>query len=299
MRRLMIITLSSQFPRGMVGLAMKQRTIKRITGGTVSYDGAGVKLVRVIGYDDVEDFDPFLMLDAFDSKNPEDYLKGFPWHPHRGIETVTYLISGLIEHGDSLGNKGLIDDGSCQWMTAGNGIIHQEMPLASDQMLGTQLWINLPKKDKMTDPAYHDIRPEQIPVVEEEGVTVRIVSGHYKDTVAPTQGEYVKATYLDVDLQPGVEWTIDLDNELNVFTYLVYGSAIIDGQDVPSHRAVLFNSGDQLTIKAGDEGLRLFLYAGKPLNEPIAWAGPIVMNTSDELRLARQELMDGTFIKHA
>ncbi len=278
---------------------MKKRTIRRITGGKVSYDGAGVKLVRVIGYDDVEDFDPFLMLDAFDSKDPEDYIKGFPWHPHRGIETVTYLINGLIEHGDSLGNTGLIDDGSCQWMTAGSGIIHQEMPLASDQMLGTQLWINLPKKDKMTDPAYRDIRPSQIPVIEEEGCTVRIVSGSYKEHVAPTQGDYVKATYLDVDLKPGVQWTIETDSALKIFTYLVSGSAIIDGDAVASHQAVLFTEGDTLSITAGEEGLRLFYYAGKPLNEPIAWAGPIVMNTSDELRLARQELMDGTFIKHA
>ncbi|MDI9455329.1 MAG: pirin family protein [Sphaerochaeta sp.] len=278
---------------------MKKRTIRRITGGKVSYDGAGVKLVRVIGYDDVKDFDPFLMLDAFDSKNPEDYIKGFPWHPHRGIETVTYLISGLIEHGDSLGNSGLIDDGSCQWMTAGSGIIHQEMPLASDHMLGAQLWINLPQTDKMTEPAYRDIRPSQIPVVREEGCSVRIISGSYKETVAPNQGEYVKTTCVDVDLKPGVKWTIGTDDSLNVFTYIVAGSAVIDGQEVESRRAVLFTKGDTLTITAGEEGLRFFYYAGKPLSEPIAWAGPIVMNTSEELRLARKELMDGTFIKHA
>ena len=277
---------------------MQIKPIKRITKGAVQYDGAGVKLVRVIGYDDVKEFDPFLMLDAFDSENPEDYIKGFPWHPHRGIETVTYLIDGEIEHGDSLGNSGTIDEGCCQWMTGGSGIIHQEMPQASERMLGTQLWINLPKKDKMTEPAYRDIRKHQIPIVPEGPNVIRIISGSYKNTIGPEQGDYVKTLYLDVMLAPNEQWQLSLDPEHTLFIYLVRGSVETDSQVVPYHKAILFGSGDTLDVTAQDEGARFFLYAGKPLSEPIAWAGPIVMNTSEELRLARKELQEGTFIKH-
>jgi redox-sensitive bicupin YhaK (pirin superfamily) len=190
------------------GGTMSIRKIKRITGGAVQYDGAGVKLVRVLGRDDVEDFDPFLLLDAFDIDDPEDYLKGFPWHPHRGIETVTYLIEGEVEHGDSLGNTGVIRGGECQWMTAGSGIIHQEMPQRSPLMLGTQLWVNLPQKDKMTHPAYRDITADQIPIVAEEGVEVRIISGSYKGTDGPMSAEYVKTLYLDIQLKPNIPFTL-------------------------------------------------------------------------------------------
>ena len=277
---------------------MQSKPIRKTTGGSVQYDGAGVKLVRVIGNQDIYDFDPFLMLDAFDSTDPNDYVKGFPWHPHRGIETVTYLISGEIEHGDSLGNEGSINDGCCQWMTAGSGIIHQEMPKPSNLMLGTQLWINLPKKDKMTDPAYRDIRPPQIPVVKGEGKEVRVISGTYEDVSGPEQGDYVRTLYLDVKLEKGAEFTLTLDPEHTLFIYLVRGSVHTDGQEVPYHRAILFGEGDTLSLKAGDEGARIFLYSAKPLDEPIAWAGPIVMNTSEELAVAQRELRDGTFIKH-
>ncbi|MDD3929836.1 MAG: pirin family protein [Sphaerochaeta sp.] len=277
---------------------MQVKPIRRITGGAVQYDGAGVKLVRVIGYHDVKEFDPFLMLDAFDATDPKDYVKGFPWHPHRGIETVTYLIEGEIEHGDSMGNSGTIDDGCCQWMTGGSGIIHQEMPKPSNLMLGTQLWINLPQKDKMTVPAYRDIRSSQIPVVTGEGKEVRIISGTYEGVEGPEQGDYVRTLYLDVKLEMGTEFTLTLDPGHTLFIYLVRGSVHTDGQEVPYHRAILFGEGDTLSLKAGDEGARIFLYSAKPLGEPIAWAGPIVMNTREELALAQRELQNGTFIKH-
>ncbi len=277
---------------------MHVKPIKRITGGAVQYDGAGVKLVRVIGYHDVQEFDPFLMLDAFDSTDPQDYLAGFPWHPHRGIETVTYLIEGEIEHGDSMGNKGSINDGCCQWMTGGSGIIHQEMPQKSKLMLGTQLWINLPKKDKMTDPAYRDIRGHQIPVVAAKGSEVRIISGVYEGTAGPEQGDYVKTLYLDVKLEPDATWDLGVDPHNTLFIYIVRGSVLTDDQEVPYHRAVLYGQGDTLSLKAGAEGARIFLYCAEPLGEPIAWAGPIVMNTREELALAQRELREGTFIKH-
>ena len=277
---------------------MQVKPIRRITGGAVQYDGAGVKLVRVIGYHDVKEFDPFLMLDAFDATDPKDYVKGFPWHPHRGIETVTYLIEGEIEHGDSMGNSGTIDDGCCQWMTGGSGIIHQEMPKPSNLMLGTQLWINLPQKDKMTVPAYRDIRSSQIPVVTGEGKEVRVISGTYEGVEGPEQGDYVRTLYLDVKLEMGTEFTLTLDPGHTLFIYLVRGSVHTDGQEVPYHRAILFGEGDTLSLKAGDEGARIFLYSAKPLGEPIAWAGPIVMNTREELALAQRELQNGTFIKH-
>ncbi len=277
---------------------MHVKPIKRITGGAVQYDGAGVKLVRVIGYHDVQEFDPFLMLDAFDSADPKDYLAGFPWHPHRGIETVTYLIEGEIEHGDSMGNKGSINDGCCQWMTGGSGIIHQEMPQASKLMLGTQLWINLPKKDKMADPAYRDIREHQIPVVKAQGSEVGIISGFYESKSGPLQGDYVKTLYLDIKLEPNATWNLSLNPENTLFIYIVRGSVHTGDQEVPYHRAVLFGEGDTLSMKAGSEGARVFLYSAKPLGEPIAWAGPIVMNTREELALAQRELREGTFIKH-
>lgn len=280
---------------------MATRSIDKIVGGAVQFDGAGVKLVRVIGHSDVEDFDPFLMLDAFDSKNPQDYVKGFPWHPHRGIETVTYLIHGDIEHGDSLGNVGSILDGGCQWMTAGSGIIHQEMPQASEQILGAQLWINLPSKDKMTTPTYRDITADMVPVVVDEHSAVRIVSGRYREKVGPVQGEYVKTLYLDVELQPNADWRMRIDPEATLFCYLVRGSGTFDdsGETVPSHRAVLLKDGDEMVVAASSEGLRFLLISGRPLREPIAWGGPIVMNTRAELRHAFKELDEGTFIKHS
>jgi redox-sensitive bicupin YhaK (pirin superfamily) len=247
-------------------------------------------------------FDPFLLMDDFRGDNPSDYIKGFPWHPHRGIETITYLISGDIEHGDSLGNSGSILDGDCQWMTAGSGIIHQEMPKASPRMLGAQLWLNLPAKDKMTDPLYGDIRRDQVPVIRENGSTVRIVAGEYGGRPGAFEGKFVPATYLDVELEPGAEWTFDSDPEWTLFLYSFAGQAAFDPDEsvlYDERQAILFErGGEQLWVRAGDKGIRFILVTGQPLREPIAWGGPIVMNTREELDQAFAELDNNTFIRH-
>lgn len=277
------------------------RTVRKIVSGKATVDGAGVHLVRVLGYHDTRDFDPFLMLDAFDSTNPDDYTRGFPWHPHRGIETVTYLVSGDIEHGDSLGNQGSIRDGDCQWMTAGSGIIHREMPKASPRMLGAQLWINLPAKDKMADPHYGDIRQADIPVVNVDGVQVRIVAGTYRGTPGAFEGRYVKATYLDVTVSPDHEWTCGSDPEETLFVYIMQGSGVFGpegSEPIDARQAVLFSAGSSFRVRAGGNGTRFLLLSGKPLGEPIAWGGPIVMNTREELNEAFRELEQGTFIRH-
>ena len=279
---------------------MAIRTITKIVKGSRQVDGAGVKLVRVIGHNDVYDFDPFLMLDAFDSTDPADYIKGFPWHPHRGIETVTYLISGDIEHGDSLGNRGHIRDGGCQWMTAGGGIIHQEMPQPADRMLGLQLWLNLPAKDKMTGPVYRDLTAGKIPRIEDDGVSVAVIAGHYQGTAGATQGDFVKALVLDVRLAAGHNWQLSLDPEATAFIYIFSGAGFFGPEPASpaaSHQAALFSAGDGFAAQAGPEGLRFILFSGRPLHEPIAWGGPIVMNTRQELQQAFAELDQGTFIK--
>ena len=278
----------------------KSREIRRIVTGSNQVDGAGVKLVRVIGRADVEDFDPFLMLDAFDSRNSEDYIKGFPWHPHRGIETVTYLISGDIEHGDSLGNRGHILSGGCQWMTAGSGILHQEMPQPAERMLGFQLWLNLPRKDKWAHPQYRDITAALIPKAQEKSGTVGVISGTYGKTQGATQGDYVPALILDVDLKPNAQWHMTIDRDFTLFIYIVQGEGFFDSaaQRIASHRAILFGEGDEFAIQAGREGLRFVLFSGRPLKEPVAWGGPIVMNTREELDAAFRELDEGTFIKN-
>lgn len=276
------------------------RTIRKIVTGREAVDGAGVKLVRVIGYHDTKEFDPFLMLDAFDSVDPNDYIKGFPWHPHRGIETITYLIQGDIEHGDSLGNKGSILDGECQWMTAGSGIIHQEMPKASDRMLGVQLWLNLPAKNKMVPPKYHGIMKNDIPVIDEGDKKIHIIAGRYKENSGAVEGDYIKPLYLDVEMHPGAEWFMDTDPEDNLFVYLVKGEGFFGpatGEVVSAKHALLFDAGKQFRVKASGNGLRLLLMAGKPLKEPVAWGGPIVMNTKEELELAFKELEENKFIK--
>ena len=278
------------------------REVRKIVAGSREEDGAGVKLVRVIGHADVEEFDPFLMLDAFDSRNPDEYIAGFPWHPHRGIETVTYLISGDIEHGDSLGNKGHILSGGCQWMTAGSGIIHQEMPQPSERMLGLQLWVNLPRKDKMARPEYRDITAARIPKIQEQNATIAVISGSYGEAEGATKGDYVPVLALDVDLKPGAVWSLPTDPEATAFIYLFEGSGSFgtDGStDVESHRAVLFGEGSEFRAKAGMQGIRFMLFTGRPLREPIAWGGPIVMNTREELKQAFAEIDNGTFIKKA
>jgi len=276
------------------------RTIRKIVTGTTQYDGAGVKLVRVIGNSNVEDFDPFLMLDAFDSADPADYVKGFPWHPHRGIETVTYLIHGDIEHRDSIGNKGSIQDGCCQWMTAGSGIMHQEMPKPADRMLGVQLWLNLPREDKMTAPQYRDIKANMIPKIADNGSTISVISGNYKETSGPVHGDYVKTLFLDVNMEPNSEWKLQTKTDDTLFVYIVEGEGWFDEshQDIQqSRRAVLFHEGDEFLAKASQKGLRFLLFSANPLKEPIAWGGPIVMNTREELDLAFREISDGTFIQ--
>lgn len=288
---------------------MSGRICTRIVRGQNTVDGAGVRLRRVLGLSTVEDFDPFLMLDGFDSTNPNDYIKGFPWHPHRGIETVTYLLKGEIEHGDSLGNKGVIRDYQCQWMTAGSGIIHQEMPKASDRLLGCQLWVNLPKKEKMTQPAYRDIRPQDIPAVQEKNATVRVLSGAYHDRKGTVKGEYVKVQYLDVVLEPGSTWHYqETPNDQTLFLYLIEGTlaadvALADFEE--KNCAILMSASsagssdfDEVIVKAGDQGAKFLLIAARPLKEPVAWGGPIVMNTEAELNEAFRELNDNTFIKH-
>jgi redox-sensitive bicupin YhaK (pirin superfamily) len=281
------------------------RKVIKITKGRQTVDGAGVKLVRVFGKNETEDYDPFLMLDAFDSENPEDYIKGFPWHPHRGIETITYLIHGNIEHGDSLGNSGTILDGECQWMTAGSGIIHQEMPKPSKRMLGAQLWLNLPAKDKMTDPAYGEIKAESVPIIDDNGVKVRVLSGEHLGKKGAFEGKYVKATYLDVELPPNREWSYLTEPDNTLFIYIFSGKAIFDPEKstdsprdlIDEKQAVLFGRGEKFWVKAAGEDLRFILLSANPLKEPVAWGGPIVMNTKDELSLAFDELKNNTFIK--
>jgi len=281
---------------------MSDRKIRKIVTGSASFDGAGVRLVRVIGHADVKDFDPFLMMDAFDSENPADYTKGFPWHPHRGIETVTYLVAGDIEHGDSLGNKGSIFDGGCQWMTAGSGIIHQEMPKASKRMLGLQLWINLPAKHKMTKPKYRDLTAEKIPAVNGTGSRVSVIAGSFGDTAGAMRGEYVEATMLDIGLDAGASVDIPVPSENTVFVYIFDGTLTLgssgDRQSLDRRRAVLLTDGDTVTLAAPESGgARCVLFSGAPLREPVAWGGPIVMNTREELNRAFAELDEGTFIK--
>lgn len=289
---------------------MNKRKANQIIRGQNAVDGAGVHLRRVLGPGNIVDFDPFLMLDGFDSEDPKDYIKGFPWHPHRGIETITYLIKGKVEHGDSLGNKGTIHDLECQWMTAGSGIIHQEMPKESERMLGCQLWVNLPARDKMTIPAYGDITQEKVTLVEEENAVVRILAGTYKGKSGVFEGKYVKVKYLDIDLAPSSTWTYDeTPNDQTLFIYLLDGNLAVDNnlsQFENKSCAVLFTSSDKdsdiynsVEVRSGNQGARFVLLAAKPLKEPVAWGGPIVMNTNEELDQAFKELDNGTFIKHS
>lgn len=277
---------------------MQTRTIRKVVTGTAQYDGAGVKLTRVISYPDVKEFDPFLMLDAFDSYDSADYLKGFPLHPHRGIETVTYLINGNIEHKDSLGNKGTISDGGCQWMTAGGGILHEEMPKSSDRMLGVQLWLNLPKKDKMTEPKYRDITSDMVPKIHENGCEIGIISGNYMGTSGAVQGDHVKMLFLDVNMKAGSKWQLETNKDSTLFVYILEGEGWFESSYdnlISSKRAVLFNNGEELFSAASDKGLRFLVFSGIKLEEPIAWGGPIVMNTQKELKDAFQDISDGTF----
>jgi redox-sensitive bicupin YhaK (pirin superfamily) len=281
---------------------MKQRGVQRIIRGRKAVDGAGVRLVRVIGHDDVKELDPFLLLDAFDSTDPEDYVKGFPWHPHRGIETVTFLAEGRIEHGDSLGNKGEILGGSCQWMRAGSGIIHQEMPKAAPRMLGLQLWINLPASLKMSAPEYRDIRADAIPVSRGDGFEARVIAGEFGGARGARAGSHVDATMLDVSVEAGASMAIPAAIGHTAFAYMLSGSAAFGPVDaettVERHAAALFSDGDVVSVRAlPDAAARFVFFCGKPIKESVAWGGPIVMNTDEELDAAFRELDEGSFIK--
>ncbi len=266
--------------------------------GQRAIDGAGVHLVRVLGHADVYDFDPFLMLDSFDSTNPADYTAGFPWHPHRGIETITYLISGKIEHEDSLGNKGAILAGESQWMTAGSGILHQEMPQAAGRMLGFQLWLNMPRAEKMAEPAYLGITQADIRTVSTDGAVIRVLTGRLQGTEG-VQPRHIAASIFDVTLPAGKELTLETKPEETVFVFTILGGARIGDTPVAEKTAVLFGPGDDIAVSAlPDSDVRFLFFSGEPLHEPIAWGGPIVMNTEEELSQAFAELRSGTFIKH-
>ncbi len=273
-----------------------ERKIKRIARGVQTTDGAGVRLVRVLGHDDVYDFDPFLMLDSFDSRNPADYVKGFPTHPHRGIETITYLLKGRIEHEDSLGNKGTILSGQSQWMTGGRGILHQEMPKPSEHMLGIQLWLNLPKAQKMAPPAYGDITEAMIPTVQTGGATVRVLSGRYGDA-AGIRPRHIQATIYDVTLPAAGALTLDTARGETVFLFAICGGIVVADQPIAEKSAVLLEDGDSVRVQANAQAdARFLFFMAPPLHEPIAWGGPIVMNTREELDLAFRQLRIGTFL---
>jgi len=276
---------------------MKIREVTRVVQGKPAVDGAGVRLNRVLGGSTIEDFDPFLMLDSFDSRNPDDYIRGFPTHPHRGIETITYLVEGEIAHEDSLGNKGLITSGACQWMTAGSGILHQEMPQEAERLLGLQLWLNLPAAEKMTNPKYFDIEPQDIGLVEENGGFVKVISGEYKGFKGVTP-HHIQATLLDVKLDEGQSIEIPVKEDEKVFVFLIEGAGMLNGEIFEEKTALLMSDGELVEVCAlPGEGLRFMLASAPPLHEPVAWGGPIVMNTREELQQAFDELRAGTFIK--
>ncbi|MGH9387777.1 MAG: pirin family protein [Vicinamibacterales bacterium] len=300
---------------------MSLRPIKSIVESTPATEGAGVKLRRAFGFGDTTEFDPFLLFDDFRNETPSEYAAGFPWHPHRGIETITYVLAGTVEHGDSLGNRGAMGPGDVQWMTAGSGILHQEMPKGDTEgrMHGFQLWANLPRALKMTNPRYQDIAAKDIPeVTDDDGTHVRIVVGDFWGKTGPVEGVAADPRYLDISLPPNRTKRIPVESSRHAFAYVFAGSGTFRDASKPravqtelvgvadetrpsmigNRSLVLFDGGDEITVTAGDEGIRFLLVSGKPLEEPVAWYGPIVMNTKDELRQAYSELQSGTFIKH-
>lgn len=275
---------------------MKLRKVIEKVQGFHAQDGAGVKLVRVLGHDNVYNFDPFLMLDSFDSDNPKDYEKGFPPHPHRGIETVSFIAKGSMTHGDHLGTKETIHDGEAQWLTAGSGAFHEEMP-AGERMLGLQLWLNIPAKDKMkAAPAYHGILNDEIPEIPFEGGKVRVLTGEYQGHKS-WQGKYVPLDYYDIHLDPNAKVTIDVKPGNTVMLFTLKGDVVSNGTHVAEKTAARLVEGDAVSIKAGVAHTEVMLMSAPPLEEPIAWYGPIVMNTQSEIRTAVAELNNGTFIK--
>ena len=300
---------------------MSIRPVKRVVSATPHTEGAGVHLRRAFGFGNTDEFDPFLLFDDFRNDNPADYLAGFPWHPHRGIETITYVLAGNVEHGDSLGNRGSLGAGDVQWMTAGSGIMHQEMPQgdAQGRMHGFQLWANLPASLKMTAPRYQDIKAADIPeVVDDDGTRVRVIVGDFWGQQGPVEGVAADPQYIDVSVPPGKRKRLKVDTTRHAFAYVFAGSGSFrdasdprgvlteatDGSDRVSRdddtgnrSLVLFDSGDEVVVQAGDEGIRFLLVSGKPLEEPVAWYGPIVMNTQAQLRQAIADLRAGTFIR--
>jgi hypothetical protein len=300
---------------------MSIRPIRAVTRSQPTIEGAGVKLRRAFGFGKTEDFDPFLLLDDFRNEHPEDYLAGFPWHPHRGIETITYVLSGSVQHGDSLGNTGSLGSGDVQWMTAGSGILHQEMPKGDERgrMHGFQLWANLPRSLKMTDPRYQDIAAKDIPeITDDDGTKVRVICGEFWGQKGPVVGVAADPRYVDVWVPPRTKKRLAVESSRNAFAYVFEGSgsfrdasqpqavatewvtedgAGVDDGTVENRSLVLFDSGDEIVVQAGEQGIRFLLVSGRPIAEPVAWHGPIVMNTEQELHQAYAELRAGTFIK--
>jgi redox-sensitive bicupin YhaK (pirin superfamily) len=302
---------------------MSVRAIKSVTQSRPTMEGAGVRLRRAFGFGDTSEFDPFLLFDDFRNERPEDYVAGFPWHPHRGIETITYVLSGTVSHGDSLGNQGTLGAGDVQWMTAGSGILHQEMPHGdtSGRMHGFQLWANLPSSLKMTDPRYQDVAGKDIPeITDDDGTKVRVVCGEFWGKKGPIEGVAADPRYIDVWVPPGKRKALSVETTRHAFAYVfdgegnfrdasqpgavqteVVGPDGVNDEAVPStvgnRSLVLFDRGDEVVVQAGEKGIRFLLVSGKPIEEPVAWYGPIVMNTEQELRRAYAELRDGTFIK--
>ena len=300
---------------------MSIRPVQRIVAAKPTLEGAGVRLHRAFGFGNTTDFDPFLLFDDFRNERPADYLAGFPWHPHRGIETITYVLAGTVAHGDSLGNTGALGAGDVQWMTAGSGILHQEMPQGDPQgrMHGFQLWANLPASLKMTTPRYQDVAAREIPtVMDDDGTSVRVICGSFRGKRGPVEGVAAEPSYLDVSVPAGRRATLPIDTRRHAFAYVFEGSGafrdasepfgVLTEKDGPvttlarertgNRSLVLFGAGDEVTVRAGEEGVRFLLVSGRPIEEPVAWYGPIVMNTQEQLRQAFEELQDGTFIKH-
>ncbi len=274
-----------------------ERIVEQIFRSKMTMEGAGVKLQRIFGYNEVPLFDPFLLLDHFGSENPEDYVKGFPWHPHRGIETVTYVLNGEVEHGDSIGNKGVIRSGDIQWMTAGSGIIHQEMPRKYDGLMqGFQLWVNLPAKKKMIKPQYRGITKDQIPTLKKDGAKIKVIAGKIDETAGAVRELAVDVLYFDVELGRGETFEQPTNKGYCAFMYVIEGLAYSHDTLIRSRNCALFGDGEFVKIGAEDD-LRFLFVSGKPLREPVAWGGPIVMNTEKELARAFQELNKGTFTK--
>jgi quercetin 2,3-dioxygenase len=299
---------------------MSIRPVKTLSESQPAIEGAGVHLRRAFGFGNTTEFDPFLLFDDFRNDRPEQFQAGFPWHPHRGIETITYVLAGTVDHGDSLGNRGTLGAGDVQWMTAGSGIIHQEMPQGdpSGRMHGFQLWANLPRALKMTSPRYQDVKGSDIPTItDDDGTQVRVICGSFWGQRGPVDGIATDPRYLDIAVPPGQRRRIEVPLTANAFAYVFAGSGTfrdasdprlvateLVGQgdtpvftDVGNRSLVVFDRGDEITVQAGDEGIRFLLVSGRPIEEPVAWYGPVVMNTEAELRQAFAEIRQGTFIK--